>query len=110
MSRTADPSVCQRRAIFSLVLLMIAFCLSAHFLAGDFSLNQSVDSSTRGHSSAGLDFDEMEHQDDLAMAASLPEFILYNNPTVIPAWSIRLERQFAFPIYIPPKIASLSLY
>ncbi len=104
MSRTAEHSACQLKTIYSLVLLMIAFCLVTHFLVEDVSLQRAANISSECQSGAGLAFDEMEHQDDLVMAANLPEFILPNDPPAVTAWSIRVEQQSVFPIRIPPKI------
>ncbi len=105
MSRTAEPSASQRKTIYPVVLLLIALCLCTHFLVEDFSLQRAMDASSQSRSTAGLAFDEMEQQDDAAMAANLPESIPHNDPPAIPSWSIRLERQSALPILIPPKIA-----
>ncbi len=105
MSRTADPSAGQRKTVYSIVLLIIALCLITHFLVEDGSLQRAVDTTSQSHSTAGLAFDEMEHQDDLAMTTNLPDSILHNDQPAIPAWSIRLKQQRAFPIRIPPKIA-----
>lgn len=105
MSRTAEPFACERKTIYSLVLLITAFCMIAHFLMEDVSLQRAVDPSSQSHSTAALAFDEMEHQDDLAITANLPESILHNDPPTVPAWGIPLARQSAFPIRIPPKIA-----
>ncbi len=105
MFRTAEPFAWRRKTIYPEVLLIIAFCLIAHFLVEDVSLQRGLDASSQGRSTAGLAFDEIEHQDDLAMAAGLPEAIPRSDPPTIPAWSTRLERQSAFPIRKPPKIA-----
>jgi hypothetical protein len=84
---------------------MIAFCLVAHFLIEDVSLHHAASLSTQGQAGAGLAFDEMEHLDDLVMTTGLPASVPHYNPPAVTAWSIRLERQSAFPIRIPPKIA-----
>ncbi len=105
MFRTADPSTRRRKKICSLVLLAIAVCLVAHFLIEDISLQRAAKTFPLGQSNAGLAFDVMEHQDDLALTASLPGSIPHTNPPPVTAWGIRLEQQFVFPIRIPPKIA-----
>ena len=105
MSRMADPLVCQWKSIYSALLLIIALCVIAHFLMEDISLQRTLDPASQVCFNVGLTFDEMEHQDDLAMASALPESILHNDPAAIPARSIPLERQSAFAIRIPPRIA-----
>jgi hypothetical protein len=104
MSRTADPFACQWKTMPSAVLVIIAFCLVTHFLVEDASVQRAVDLSAENPSATGRAFDEMGHQDDLVMAASLPESIPQNNPPAIPAWNICEQQQWAFPIRIPPKI------
>ena len=105
MSKMAEPFSGERKTTYSLVLLILSCCLVAHFLVEDVSLQRAMNSSAQSPSTAGLAFDEMEHQDDLAMAAVLPDPVWHNAPPAILAWSLPVERQFAFPIRIPPKIA-----
>jgi hypothetical protein len=105
MSRTAELLTCQQKTVYSLVMLIWVFCLVAHFLVEDVSLQRAMDPSAITSSTAGLAFDEIDHQDDLAMATAMPNSLRHNPPPEILASSIPLERQSAFPVHIPPKIA-----
>jgi hypothetical protein len=105
MSRTADPCARCRQKLFPLVLLMIAFCLGAHFLLEDTLLYGALEAASQSCSSAELAYEEMEHLDDLGLVAHPPELIQSDTPPAMPAWSPRPGRQLALPVRIPPKIA-----
>jgi hypothetical protein len=104
MFKTAEPFACQQKIFKSMFLVMIIFCLSAHFLLEDIFLFGQTDAASQCCFTAEPSFDEIEHQDDLLMAARPSESQPRNHPPVIQALSFHLERQFAFPIRIPPKI------
>lgn len=74
-----------------------------HFLVEDSLLLNTVASSETARTNP-LSYDEVTHQDDLAIPVLLPEHIENNDVPAAFPWTIPLEKQATSPILLPPKI------
>ncbi len=104
MFRMANPAAYQQKMIHSLIPLTMVLCLVTHFLMEDFSPPQAVDSTAKTRSTVGLALNTIEPQDDLAIAANMPQALPHTNPPAVTARRISLERQLVYPTHKPPKI------
>ncbi len=104
MFKMAEPNVCHQKTFSRLVLLVVTFCIGAHFLLEDTLLYGTMEVALQCCSTAELAYEEMEHLDDLGITARSPELVQSDTPPASPVWSLCPERQFALPVRIPPKI------
>jgi len=74
-----------------------------HFLVEDSLLLNTVASPESARTSP-LSYDEVTHQDDLAIPVLLPERVANNNVPAAYLWTVPLEKQATSPILPPPKI------
>ena len=75
-----------------------------HFLVEDFAPVEygCIPESARTNP---LSYDEVTHQDDLAIPVLLPERMANNDVPAAYFWTVPFEKQATSPILTPPKIA-----